>query len=657
MSLKSASARLRAAGVVRQGLLASAVAVGAIAALPGPASASLTAWQFQTAPNLHPTGVQVLTGNRGLAAGDVFLAPFKDFAVNSPQVGQSGALILDNQGNPVWFRPASGTDTVFDFKVQTYQGKPVLTWWQGPIQLPPATPAGVPVAGQGAFYIADQHYRVIAKVTGQAGWTGDFHDLAITPQGTAVFPVVKDVTTDLSAFPNGSATGRYEDNGIQEVNLKTGKLVGTTWDMAAHVSLGDAKVGIPPASVAPNFVWDPFHINSVDVDTSGHILFSARDTWAIYNVDRASGNLTWTLGGKSSTFTLGPNASFSWQHDAHFLPNNEISLFDDSCCNLAVMPLQPVRPARGLVLKLDTTAKTATVAASFTHDPGLTVPSQGSMQTLSNGNVLIGWGQSPLYSEYNHSGKLLYDVQLPPADESYRVRREVWTGKPLTKPSVLVRRTGRKATLFVSWNGATDVTRWKVLAGRGAKHLKVVKIAKRNGFETTIRFTSSAARFEVKALNARGKLLGTSRLARPAHKVMRTRTSTTTITTKTANQTLGKVLATSRGLSLYVFDGDSRNKSTCSGACAKKWKPLLASGKVVAARGSGVNARKLGTIKRSDGKRQVTYYHRPLYTYYRDKTKANLHGQGQMQFGAWWYLVDTKGADAVGFCNPICGGY
>jgi Arylsulfotransferase (ASST) len=507
MNFKSALARPRRATLARCGLAASSLAIGLAAVAPGVASAALGAWKFQTAPTLQPMKVQVLTSHKGTAPGDIFTAPFHDFAVATPLIGQPGTLILDAKGNPIWFRSVPASQTPLDFQTQTLGGQPVLTWWQGPLNLPPASPAGVPVTGKGAFYIYDQHYKQIKKITGQNGWTADPHEFLITPQGTAIFPAVKDVTADLTKF-GGSATGQYEDNEIQEVDIKTGKLV-FSWDLGTHVPLTQAQVPDPPLGV-----WDPYHVNSIDEDSSGHLLVSARSTWALYEINHTSGAIVWQLGGTGETIKPGPNADFSWQHDAKFLPNNEISLFDDSCCNLPAG--KPTRFARGLVLKIDTSAKTATYVSSYTHTPGLDVSTQGNTQTLPDGNVFVGWGQDPFYSEYTAQGKVLYDVAMPSANESYRTLRQVWVGKPRTKPSVVVRRAAGRVTLYVSWNGATDVTKWKVLGGPSRRKLTKLKTVGRGGFETTVRFKSNRSKFEVVGLSSTGKVLGTSALVKPS---------------------------------------------------------------------------------------------------------------------------------------------
>jgi predicted lipoprotein with Yx(FWY)xxD motif len=101
------------------------------------------------------------------------------------------------------------------------------------------------------------------------------------------------------------------------------------------------------------------------------------------------------------------------------------------------------------------------------------------------------------------------------------------------------------------------------------------------------------------------------------------------------------VLATSSGHTLYLFNHDGLNKSHCSGSCAKTWQPLIAHGKLSGK--SGVNSKALGTIKRSDGRTQVTYKKYPLYTYVSDKKAGQSKGWKRHSFGGYWWTLNTKG--------------
>jgi predicted lipoprotein with Yx(FWY)xxD motif len=104
---------------------------------------------------------------------------------------------------------------------------------------------------------------------------------------------------------------------------------------------------------------------------------------------------------------------------------------------------------------------------------------------------------------------------------------------------------------------------------------------------------------------------------------------------------LGTVLATGSGRTLYLFEQDKGTASTCYGACASLWPPLLSGGKPVAARGAA--AAKLGTTRRKDGRREVTYAGHPLYLYAGDRKPGDVTGQGLNQFGAKWYVLAPSG--------------
>ena len=104
----------------------------------------------------------------------------------------------------------------------------------------------------------------------------------------------------------------------------------------------------------------------------------------------------------------------------------------------------------------------------------------------------------------------------------------------------------------------------------------------------------------------------------------------------------GTALVDGAGRTLYLFEADSHAKSACSGACAQVWPPLLTDGAMPTV-SSPVQARLLGAVMRSDGTRQVTYNHHPLYLYVGDRRRGDAHGQGLDQFGAGWYVVTAAG--------------
>jgi len=126
-----------------------------------------------------------------------------------------------------------------------------------------------------------------------------------------------------------------------------------------------------------------------------------------------------------------------------------------------------------------------------------------------------------------------------------------------------------------------------------------------------------------------GTALAASGSAAPAAKVA------------TAPSGLGRILVDGHGRTLYLFEKDRHGSSACAGACASYWPPLLTNGKAVA--GKGAKRSLLGSIRRTDGTRQVTYAGHPLYLFYGDTKRGQTNGEGLTDFGAGWYALSSAG--------------
>jgi Arylsulfotransferase (ASST) len=470
--------------------------------------------------------VNVLTLQPGADLNPIFVAPYAQSSTPGELVGQTGPLIMDASGNPIWFSPVSGNNVpqVVDFHTQTLFGKPVLIWWQGTIAgtVPSNLPPGTPLSGD--FVIANQHYQKIMTIRAPGGAGLDLHELLVTTQGDAYFISTKNVKANLTPY-GGSADGEYVDPVVEEENLRTHKVI-FTWNMAKHVPLSDSVI---PAPTAPGQLWDVYHLNSIDVSPDGsQLLISARNTWAIYDISHKTGQVLWQIGGKQNQFSLpsdlitGPNGSaFQFQHDARFVPGG-ISLFDDA--GFAAGPDGgPFGQSRGLILNLDVQNHTASLARPpFYHDPALFANSQGNLQVLGNGDVLVGWGSdgppggvlNSDITEYSSTGSVLADYELAGQDVTYRAYSLPWVGLPLTKPEAAATDTNGQATVYASWNGSTETVAWELLAGRSRASLSPVSTTARTGFETAIATTALGPFYEVKALDAGGHVLKTSAVIR-----------------------------------------------------------------------------------------------------------------------------------------------
>jgi Arylsulfotransferase (ASST) len=441
---------------------------------------------FVSRPDLRPPAITMFRSMPG-KPGYVFL--------NSPQAGpgQGGAMLLDTAGRLVWFSPVTAGNAVMDFARQSYQGIPVLTWWEGKI---------VSGHGDGVAVIADSSYRRIHTIRAGAGLMADLHDFVLTPQGTALITAFGTASADLSGV-GGPANGTVWSGVVQEIDIPSGNVL-FQWDSLDHVAVTESYVTYSGGANAAPF--DYFHVNSIAVAADGDLLISARNTCTVYKIARPSGAITWRLGGKKSSFAFGPGARFYWQHDARPLPGGGLSLFDDG----ASPPKE--KRSRAIVLDLDTWRMRATLGRRYVHPViSLLATAMGSAQVLPDGGMFVGWGTEPYFSEFSRDGRLLLDGRLPANDPSYRAFNYAWSGRPADPPAAGARaRASGGATVYASWNGATDVRAWTVLAGKTRSSLSEAGSGPRTGFETAITVHSSGPYFAVEPRDANAQVLARS---------------------------------------------------------------------------------------------------------------------------------------------------
>ena len=455
---------------------------------------------FQTAPGLHPPKYRVIHNEPGakLEPGYIFAANL--YNLNEPPLkGQSGPLILDRSLQPVWFQPVREKIVAANLNVQSYEGKPVLAWWQGKVTNTGATETG-------EYVIVDKHYRTVARLRAADGWVLTLHEIVIDGSHAWV-TANKNIPLNLSKY-GGAYNGALIDSAVQEYDLKTGRLI-RNWDALDHIPLSQVQATLP----TNGFPWDAYHVNSIDLSPDGKsFLVSMRDTWAVYLVNIESGRIEWTLGGRNSDFEIAPKARFAWQHDARLGPNSTLTVFDDHCCQLTGggSYIASKSSSRGLILKVDQQGKKVSMVGQYGQEYGVESEYMGDTQPLPGGNVFVGWGSEGYISEFAPTGKVLWEARLPEPDLSYRATLGQWTGEPLTPPAGAARRSGSGATVYASWNGATKVASWRVLAGSGAGKPSAVAHAAKSGFETAIPVSGSYSSFAVQALDAGGRVLGTS---------------------------------------------------------------------------------------------------------------------------------------------------
>jgi len=430
---------------------------------------------FHSRPDLRIPAMTVARRPGAVSPGLLLLAPY-----NAPADAQAGAVIFTNSGDPIWEQPLAGLVTT-DFRVQTYLGAPALTWWQGKIVLG---------HGVGSYVIADSSYTPLAHINAGNGMSGDLHEFLLTDRGTALLTTYLVTHADLRAV-GGSATGSIQDAIFQEIDVASGRVL-LEWHSLDHIPITESYWGLSSD-------WDYVHLNSIGVDADGNLLVSSRNTHTIYKIDRINGQIIWRLGGKRSDFAIDPEAVFAWQHDARRQPDGSISLFDNG-----------ERVSRALLLNVDETRRRVTLRRAYTHPQQLFADSQGNVQTLSNGNVLVGWGAQPYVSEFTPDGTLIFDAKLGPGYVSYRAYRAQWNSQGAGLPTVALERAASYTDAYVSWNGDTRVARWAVLGGRRPSELAPIGSVPRTGFETGMRIPARYTNLRLAGVDARGRELGLS---------------------------------------------------------------------------------------------------------------------------------------------------
>lgn len=192
------------------------------------------------------------------------------------------------------------------------------------------------------------------------------------------------------------------------------------------------------------------------------------------------GHPIWTLGGKLNHFkdlSDGKATDFSWQHDARFHLGNtsQITMFDnhgeqtDRCASDDPKSCN----TRGLHLELDYEAMTARVLQEYYHPDRINSAAMGGMTTLKNGNVFMGWGYNPSYTEFAPDGSTVLSFSRGIAPKhlpdmfAYRAYKGNWVGQPPWPPSIAIDRyteSTDNATVYLSWNGATEVSTWAIVS-------------------------------------------------------------------------------------------------------------------------------------------------------------------------------------------------
>jgi hypothetical protein len=459
----------------------------------GTKAADVTPPPFHSRPDLIPPSILVATRPHNPGTGSYVITDAHGGH------GQQGPMIIDRAGNLVWFVPVSDNGSIaartMNVRVQSYRGQPVLTYWTGGL---------VASHGAGHYEILDQSYKLIATVQAGDGLQGDLHEFRLTPQGTALLTAYGQAS---GRIPNPAGTGwRHGDYFYccaQEVDVATGKLL-MQWRCDHHVPFkASHRLPTPPKPTTP---WDPFHMNSINVDPSdGNLIVSLRNIWAFYKIERHTGRVMWQCGGDGGDFRIGHGAHFAFQHHVTPHGNGIYTIFDNEAG-----PPAEAKQSRGLVIHLDEKRRRVKLVRAYRHDPPLLDEALGSVQPLDAGHMFVGFGNSAYFTEWDSGGDVVLDAHLSGGVVSYRAFQSQWQGRPAEAPRIALVPGTTSATLYASWNGATVHRDWRVLGSSDPDTLTQMSVVPVQGFETGIIMPETPAFVAVEALDDSGSVLASS---------------------------------------------------------------------------------------------------------------------------------------------------
>jgi hypothetical protein len=375
------------------------------------------------------------------AEGKLFIANFSLTSSLGPNDSVTNYLmILNNDGSVVKYNKIN--ELGVDFKIQP-NGQPSYS---------DITSSYGGYYEAGRILVMDTSLTPIDTFQCGNGYVTFPADFRLLPNGHSLAFAMDPEPVDMTPYggsPDADAIGVV----IQE--LDASKNVVFQWRTWDYLPVTDSYVDITGQIV------DLIHANAIDIDNNGNIVFSMRHLSSIIKIDRQTGDIIWTLGGKQNQFTFinehesnSPNY-FSFQHDVRVLPNGNLTLFDNGNQH------QP-NYSRGVEYKLDEINKTATLVWEYRHTPDIYGFAMGSVERLTNGNTLIGWGLgslsgSPVFTEIHPDQSTALEFSLPPGQASYRVYKLPWvSGTPTANVNIEILQGDTYK--FNSLNDTTGIT-------------------------------------------------------------------------------------------------------------------------------------------------------------------------------------------------------
>ncbi len=304
-------------------------------------------------------------------------------------------MILKNNGEPYFSRRLSIIG--LDFKKQNDN---LITYFDG----------------AKAFYLGlDRNYTVVDSFYCGNGYLTDVHELQVMQDGSAwLMSYDPQIVRMDTIVPGGKANALVTGLIIQKIDIN--KNVIFQWRSWDYVPITDATHEDLTADTI-----DYIHGNAIEVCPDGNIMISSRHIDEITKINTTSGNIIWRLGGKQNQFTfINDDIGFSHQHSVRVVSDSNIILFDNGNFHTPSF-------SRAIEYRINEVNKTATLVWQYRHSPDLYAQAMGSVQRLSNGNTVIGWGTAfTTMTEVTPAGEVIYELSLTQGLMSYRAFRFDW---------------------------------------------------------------------------------------------------------------------------------------------------------------------------------------------------------------------------------------
>ncbi|QKX53108.1 uncharacterized protein TRUGW13939_00180 [Talaromyces rugulosus] len=487
-----------------------------------------------------PPRLNITANGEELAEGLIFFGPNTESGAGKPK--EVTNFIMTDTGDLVYAHPPTRAPT--DFKAQTLNGKPVVTYY---------TPVGTQPfvgIGWGNVHILDDTYKEIHTVCPKlnlhkgdgtiAECGSDLHEHYITEDNTLLTTAFNVTQYDLTPL-GGTADDWILNAIVLELDIESGEVL-WQWSLIDHIPILQSHAGVPKNGVKQTGAIDLYHMNSIQ-SIGDYIFINCRHTWSSYLINRKTGEIEWTIDGETGGDfgKLPENGTFvsttrhsqsvihtdriciqSWEHHGRLHNMTESSVVLSYFANNNNAATKEA-VSKGIVLELtlppNPDSPPKLLADLYDATDLQNAWAEGSTDILSNGNYFMGYGSASVIKEYGPGAANGQDVRWTGlfdaigGGDSYRAFKQVWHATPASPPSLVISsgnipeslskctNSSDSALAYVSWNGATDVTSYDVYAGSSEDDLELIGTVDKQGFETVFPIHSTYAAVMVSALD------------------------------------------------------------------------------------------------------------------------------------------------------------